>query len=174
MAFKVEFDTSKLDKTLDDMLEKIKKVQSHAIEIGVLVNDSEIQMIAHVHEYGATINVTPKMRAWFAYQGYPLKASTTVIKIPERSYMRSGIKNNKKEIVQKTGKLLPDVILHGVDEEKFLQSIGDEFAGLIQKNLRDLKTPPNSGMTKERKKSSNPLIDTGRLVGEIKARVVRK
>ena len=46
-----------------------------------------------------------------------------------------------------------------------------EFAGLIQKKMRDLKNPPNSQMTVEMKGSDNPLIDTGRLVGAIRHEV---
>lgn len=47
--------------------------------------------IAAVHEYGCTIKVTDKMRAYLHYQGIHLKASTQFIRIPERSYLRATI-----------------------------------------------------------------------------------
>lgn len=168
---KIEFDTSALDKALGEMEEKLNQLEKKTIEVGVLSNDSELQMIANVHEYGASIRVTPKMRAWFAYNGYPLKVTTTTIEIPERSFMRTGRKLYEKDIANKTKKLMPDVLQGGVPVSLFMEMIGEEYAGKIQKNLRDLSSPANSPMTVENKGSSNPLIDTGRLMGAIKSEV---
>lgn len=171
MAVEVFLDTTNMERALEDAQRQINKIKRKKIKIGVLGNDSELQMIAHVHEYGADIPVTPKMRAWFAYQGYPLKASTTVIKIPERSFLRSGRDKNKARIENKVKTLLPDVIQNNVSVHVFMDMIGQEYAGLIQKELRNLSAPPNAQMTRERKGSSNPLIDTGRLLGAIKHEV---
>lgn len=44
--------------------------------------------IAAVHEFGCTIKVTPKMRAYLHYQGIHLKASTQYITVPPRPYLR--------------------------------------------------------------------------------------
>lgn len=44
--------------------------------------------IAAVHEFGCTIHVTPKMRAYLHYQGIHLKASTQYIHIPARPFLR--------------------------------------------------------------------------------------
>ena len=44
--------------------------------------------IAAVHEFGCTIQVTPKMRAYLHYQGIHLKASTQYIHIPARPFLR--------------------------------------------------------------------------------------
>ena len=44
--------------------------------------------IAAVHEYGCTIRVTPKMRAYLHYQGVHLKPSTQMIYIPARPFLR--------------------------------------------------------------------------------------
>ena len=44
--------------------------------------------IAAVHEFGCTIQVTPKMRAYFHYQGIHLKSSTQFIVIPPRPFLR--------------------------------------------------------------------------------------
>lgn len=167
----VVFDTSALDKVMDRITKTLNDLDGKQIEIGVLGDDSELQMIAHVQEYGATITVTPKMRAWFAYQGYPLKASTTQIVIPERSFLRGGRDKNKGKIKSKVADMMPKVIEGGVPVKLFLESIGEEYAGLIQKELRDLKSPPNAPMTADKKGSSNPLVDTGRLMGAIRSEV---
>lgn len=171
MSIEITFDTSVMENAVRDMEKQMKKLGKKKIKIGVLGGDSELQMIAHVHEYGADITVTPKMRAWFAYNGYPLKSSTTVIKIPERSFLRSGKDKHKAKVVNKAKNMLPDVIQKNVSIDVFVNMIGQEFAGHIQKELRDVKAPPNAQMTKERKGSSNPLIDTGRLLGAIKHEV---
>lgn len=152
------------------LLRALNKIGGTNIKVG-LFGGGDIVMIGAVHEYGVDINVTPKMRAWFAYQGYPLKKDTTVIHIPERSFLRSGFDENIEEITRKVESLLPNVLEDGISADAFMDMVGLEFAGLIQKKLRDLRDPANSSMTTERKGSTNPLIDTGRLVGAISHKV---
>ena len=171
MSIEIRFDMGNIERTIEDAERQMRKLKRKKIKIGVLGNDSELQMIAAVHEYGADIPVTPKMRAWFAGNGYPLKSSTTVIKIPERSFLRTGRDKNKGAIANKVKTMLPDVIDNNVSVDVFMNMIGQEYAGLIQKEMRNLRTPPNSRMTIERKGSSNPLIDSGRLLGAIKHEV---
>lgn len=158
-------DTNNIDK----VMRNLKQLGGKQIKVGLFgEDDSELVMIGAVHEYGTEIKVTPRMRAWFAANGYPLKKETTVIKIPERSWLRTGFDENVDKIAEKIEKLLPDVIEGNINPKLFMDAIGMEFAGLIQKKMRDLKNPPNSSMTVERKGSDNPLIDTGRLVGAIR------
>lgn len=158
-------DTNNIDKVLGNL----KQLGGKQIKVGLFgKDDSELVMIGAVHEYGVEIPVTPKMRAWFAANGYPLRKETTVIKIPERSWLRSGYDENIDKIADKIERLLPDVLEGQINPKLFMDAIGMEFAGLIQKKMRDLRTPPNSQMTIERKGSDNPLIDTGRLVGAIR------
>jgi hypothetical protein len=161
-------DTNNIDK----VMRNLRQLGGKQIKVGLFGSDSsELVMIGAVHEYGAEIPVTPKMRAWFAANGYPLKKETTVIKIPERSWLRSGYDENIDKIARKIEEMVPDVIEGNVNPKLFMDAIGMEFAGLIQKKMRDLKNPPNSQMTIERKGSDNPLIDTGRLVGAIRHEV---
>jgi hypothetical protein len=158
-------DTNNIDK----VMRNLKQLGGKQIKVGLFGSDSsELVMIGAVHEYGVEIPVTEKMRAWFAANGYPLKKETKVIKIPERSWLRSGYDENIDKIARKIEEMVPDVIEGNVNPKLFMDAIGMEFAGLIQKKMRDLKNPPNSQMTIERKGSANPLIDTGRLVGAIR------
>jgi hypothetical protein len=157
---------------VDKLKKNLKKLGRKEIKVGVFgSDDSELVIIAGVHEFGTEIKVTNKMRGWFAANGYPLKKSTTTITIPERSFLRSGYDENVNEIANKIEELVPDVLEGQIDTKVFMDMIGLEFAGKIQKKLRDLKNPANSSMTTERKKSGNPLIDTGRLVGAIRHEV---
>lgn len=153
------------------LLKTLKDIGKKQINVGVLGGDSDIAMIAAVHEFGVEIKVTDKMRGWFGANGFPLKKTTTVIKIPERSFLRSGFDENINKIADKVEQMLPMVLENDVDPKVFMDAIGQEFAGLIQKKLRDLKSPANSGMTIERKGSSNPLIASGKLVGSIEHEV---
>lgn len=163
---------------MSEIIKNVEKLKSKKIKVGVFSGEkhenSEIDMadLARIHEYGCEIPVTPKMRAWFAVNGYPLKKETTVIRIPERSFLRSGYDENIDTIYKQIEEDLPNVIDAEVDPEVFMDSIGKQFAGLIKKKLRSIQTPPNSKMTKDMKGSSNPLIGkTSQLVNSIRHEV---
>lgn len=93
------------------------------------------------------------------------------VKIPERSFLRTGFDKNIGKITTKIENLLDDVLAFGINPDTFLDMIGLEFAGLIQKEMKNLSNPGNAAVTKKVKKSSNPLIDSGRLVGAIRHKV---
>lgn len=154
------------------LIKNFEKLSKDEIKVGVFgADDSELAMIAGVHEYGTEIPVTDKMRGWFAANGYPLKMTTTKIVIPERSFLRSGFDENINDITNKMEELLPAILSSRVNSDVFKNAVGLEFAGLIQKRIRDLRSPSNSSMTVERKNSSNPLVDSGRLIGAIRHEV---
>lgn len=166
-------DTNNIERLKKDL----QKLGRSTLKVGVFGGekqegaDIDLVDLASIHEYGCEIPVTPKMRAWFAYNGYPLKKSTTVIRIPERSFIRSGFDENVDKIADKVQEVIPSVLESEVDPDIFMNAIGLEFAGLIQKKLRSIQDPPNSQMTIDRKGSSNPLQDTGQLVESIRHEV---
>lgn len=153
------------------LLRTLKEMGKSQINVGILGGESELSMIAAVHEFGCDIQVTDKMRGWFGANGFPLKKDTTVIRIPERSFLRAGYDENINQIVEQVEKQLPFVLKNEVDAKIFMEGIGMQFASMIQKKLREVKSPPLSDMTVERKGSSNPLIDSGRLHGAIQHEV---
>ena len=61
-------------------------IDSNNVFIGVKKGNEA--NIAAVHEFGCTITVTPKMRAYLHYQGVHLKPSTQMIYIPARPFLR--------------------------------------------------------------------------------------
>ncbi|MFS0878019.1 hypothetical protein [Solibacillus isronensis] len=148
----------------------LKEVSKKEIKVGIF-DQGELGMIAAVHEFGAEIPVTPKMRGWFSANGYPLKASTTTIVIPERSFIRAGFDEYHTKIADKIEVMLPQVLMLAISSNTFLDAIGVEFASLLKKYTNELSDPPNSEMTIERKKSSNPLIDSGRMRNAITYKV---
>lgn len=137
-------------------------LQSVSIEVGVFESDDpEKLMIARVHEFGVQIDVTDAMRGYLAAIGYPLKKETKQINIPERSYLRSTFDEQEKEWNELVAKGLTKVLEGKITVRKMLDQLGLAMASDVQTTMRDLKEPPNSDMTKERKGSSNPLINEG-------------
>ena len=61
-------------------------VDSNNVFVGVK-KGKEVN-IAAVHEFGCTIGVTPKMRAYLHHQGVHLRTSTQYINIPPRPFLR--------------------------------------------------------------------------------------
>lgn len=92
---------------LSKVLQKLEKKRS--IRVGILgkngskkVPDSDLTLadLGAVHEFGAKINVTPKMRGFLHYLGVHLKKETTQIVIPVRSFLRAALltKEGKKAL----------------------------------------------------------------------------
>ncbi len=158
---------------IPDITKILGKLTGLSVEIGIFGDDdSHILMIARVHEFGCRIEVTEKMRGWFRWQGYPLSPDTKEINIPERSFMRSGFDENERDLISAIERLLQHVINLKLSPNDFYERIGTWLVSRIQNKLRSLSDPPLSSMTIERKGSSSPLIDTGRLISSITYRVV--
>lgn len=155
---------------LENIIDTVKGYDGKKFRVGYW-NQGDLEMIAGVHEFGVDIRVTPKMRAWFAYQGYPLKSTTTSIKIPERSFLRAGFDLNEKWFSNYVEGHLMDAFNSEIPPEKILKMFALEFKGKIQVYMRNLRSPALSDMTIERSGRSNPLVDSGQLVGKIRSEV---
>ena len=151
---------------------ELKAASGMAVEVGVL--KGEHAWLASIHEYGCNIPVTPKMRAWLHYQGVHLKKETTHIVIPERSFLRTGYDQNRAAVLQHASKLLADVAAGTMSADQMAKAVGLELSSAIRDYAVELSSPPNSSFTTERKGSSNPLVDTGDMIGGIDYRVVDK
>ena len=122
--------------------------------------------LAKIHEYGVNINVTDKMRGYLSSQGLHLKASTTVIHIPERSFIRNGWDSNANNILNKIEGLVSDII-KGSNVQVLTNGTGDLVVKALKDYARDLSSPALHPFTIERKGSDDPLIDSGGMVGSI-------
>lgn len=130
--------------------------------------EGHTQMLANVHEFGVDIAVTDKMRNFFRYKfGISLKKTTTHIKIPERSFIRSGWDEHGPAIVDKYNKMIRSAILNGVPPDALLYALALEARGKLQEFARDLRDPANVELTVREKGSSNPLVDTGNMIGSM-------
>lgn len=153
----------------------IKELDEYKVEVGIFAPEgSELFMIAMVNEYGCNIQVTDKMRAYLHKVGLHLKAETTEIKIPERSFIRGGYDSAAEELRRLVMGLLPRVIHLEMTPQDFYGIIGEFTVGKIHEYIQALTHPPNHPYTVEKKKSSHPLINTGRLNQSITYQVVKK
>ena len=148
-----------------DMFKRLKSVDGTAVEVGVL--KGEHKWLAAIHEYGLDIKVTPAMRAYLHGQGLHLKDSTEYIKIPERSFLRSGFDEHKDAVEKKAGKMLADVASGAMSADAMYKGVGLELSGKIQEYAVNLNSPGNHPFTLENKGTTNPLIDSGDMIGGI-------
>lgn len=85
------------------------------------------------------------------------------VTIPERSFIRSTINGQAKDIKAISQAQLKKVINGQTTSAKALGILGAYTAGLIQAKFTNNDWAPNTSRTEMRKGSSNPLIDTGQL-----------
>ena len=160
---------------IPQILDVMNELERTKLQIGIFAEEgSELFIIAMVNEYGTSIKVTQKMRAYLHYQGLHLKASTTHIKIPERSFIRSGFEYGRKDIEDVVEKALPLVLSLRLSPDEFYKLVGEMAVGKIHEYIQQLDSPPNHPFTVKGKGSSHPLIDTGRLNQSITYRVVKE
>ena len=83
---------------LSDVIQKLNK--KFSIKVGIIgsaasqkIEGAELTMaeLGAVHEFGARIAVTDKMRAFLNYMGIHLKKDTAEIEIPIRSFLREAL-----------------------------------------------------------------------------------
>lgn len=81
------------------------------------------------------------------------------IKIPARPWLDVGVVAGVDKYVE----AVEDV----ESIEEALEIIGIEASASVKDYIRDLRTPPNAKSTIAKKKSSNPLIDTGEMLQSV-------
>ena len=79
-------------------------------------------------------------------------------RIPERSFLRPVLEENKEKIRKFVDKLKLKIIGNKITERKALGLLGEFVKSLVQKKITDLKNPPNAPSTIAKKGSSNPLV----------------
>lgn len=191
--------SKKIMKALNTLMDNLD--QKVSIRIGIMGEqasqrhpDSDLTnaQLGAIHEFGATINVTEKMRAYLHHIGIHLKKDTTTITIPARSFLRdtfftgdakerlmdfAGLSDNaefNKEFMEY--KLIndPDFFL------KLCKAIGAKGLEMVQDSFRaggyPTKWQPISEVTRRNRKGdagNPPLNDTGELMDSITVEVKR-
>lgn len=147
----------------------IEALGGKSIEVGAI--EGEHSWLAAIHEYGCDITVTPKMRAFLHHQGLHLKPTTKVIKIPERSFLRSSHDEKGEEVLRGCERALGLVTAGQMSVEQYFDMVGRDYVSMVKDYIIELDSPPNHPYTVEQKGSSNPLVSTGGLVESINYRV---
>lgn len=88
-------------------------------------------------------------------------------RIPERSFMRSSITQNKASLKKLIDSLTGQIVDGKISEIRALGIIGQTVKQNMQAKIRSGLTPPLKPETIRRKGSSKPLIDTGQLINSI-------
>lgn len=160
---KIKYKTEKND--VPYLKTSLKQMNKKTIKVGALNGDS--RWIASIQEFGCTIPVTDKMRAYLHRNGLHLKESTTEIKIPERSFLRSGHDKNIDRVINQTERAIGQVLNGKMSVDDMLDLCGQQLCTAIKKYMRDLDKPELHPYTISQKGSSNPLVNTGALIESI-------
>ena len=154
--------------------ESFKELGSKAVEVGVF--GGEQAWLAHIHEYGCIIQVTPKMRAYLKATGLALKPSTTTITIPERAFLRNGYDKGKDEALSAYMDFISALITGNIDADTILEALGTNLEGKMKEYATNQVEPHLHPYTLLHRQhgGSNPLNDTGSMIGAISHRIVGK
>lgn len=91
--------------------------------------------------------------------------------IPERSFIRACFDTEKAEINRDMGKIAERIVAGQMKVKTGLDLLGDVTKGRVQEYAIKLSAPPNKASTIKKKGSSNPLVDTGQMIGSIDYKV---
>ncbi len=172
-------------------MQNIRSRGGRSVRVGLFGEQgSDLVKYASAHEFGATIRRTGspggvaygfrtradvdanRVRFMSRGQGFMELGRTRPggpheIKIPQRSFLRSMVDENKRKIKKFVALQFKAFALHNQTLEIALRKIGIFAVGLVK--LKILRGPfvPLARSTIRRKRSSRPLIDTGRMRASI-------
>lgn len=143
---------------IPQLVRQLNSFNNLKIRIGIMApSGDKIYMIARVHEYGIDIPVTDKMRGWFLSRGMPLRKDTDRIRIPERSYLRTGYDKNESAFERKAQELINQVLQGTMSAYDAREKLGNYIVEKIQDNVVEVD-----------------LVDTEKLKDSIGFRVVKR
>ncbi len=133
-----------------------RRIGAHAVAVGVHGDAG-----AHKDEQGHATTTTVAEVYWWNEFG--------TSRIPERPTLRPTFAKEKVKYIQILGKITARVM----NEENYnlrqaMGRLGEVAQQDLQAAIVALKSPPNAPSTIEKKKSDNPLVDTGQLVSSIR------
>lgn len=188
--------SKKILKALNDLMKDLDKKVS--IRVGIIGeqayekhphSDLTMAHLGAIHEFGATIQVTDKMRAYLHYLGVHLKPETTTITIPARSFLRETFFNDnaKERLMDFAGlgsrEFNKEFFEYkmATNQEFFMdvcKAIGAKALQMVQDSFNyggyPTKWAPISEVTKKYRigdKNNPPLQDTGDLMESITVEV---
>lgn len=94
-------------------------------------------------------------------------------RIPERSWLRSAFDLHRVDYQRLIDRIVTSIYAGRTTVRRGLSILGQKAETDAKKQIVDLKTPPNAPSTIARKGSSNPLIDTGRMLATVRHKINR-
>lgn len=177
------------DKGFKQLLNSVKLLKNSSAKVGILSDapktNGPINMatLANIHEFGARIAVTDKMRGWF-FHNYGIRLKTNQIVIPARPFMHQTFARIKPMIFDKMMKMLLHVSQYIEAGQTITPAIiRKEFGLVAEYAVAEIKRTfdtgsfaPLSEFTRAHRKGGadttpKPLQDTGRLKNSITQRV---
>ncbi|EAC4967781.1 hypothetical protein NMB04_002846 [Listeria monocytogenes] len=190
--------------TMNKAIRELDQLDRYSLQIGLFgEDDSFIQMIAGVHEFGLTIRpkgkyltiptqeagdrrardipglFKPRGKNILAVAGPDGKLTVMFylkkeVNIPERSFLRSTF----DEKSNKWGELFEgwiDDIIHGkLSAEQVYNRLGAKIVDDIQMKIVEIQTPAKSAATLARNpRKNNPLIVTGKMKNSVTWKVMK-
>lgn len=151
---------------IDKLTQQVNKFKKGAVlKVGFL--NKEIANIAMINEYGAKINITDKMRAWFWHtHKVNIWKRTEPIVIPPRPFMATTVKDYSK----KWAKMLKSFLKRN-DAPTSLKMLGEEIQSDIKNTISNNNFARNAEFTKMVKGRDKPLIDTGEMRNSVAYKV---
>lgn len=131
---------------------EIKKARGAGVKVGVLANSepsedgADMLLIAAANEFG-----------------------TADGRVPARPFIRGGFDQHSRDLRQLKARLWDQVLAGRLTVDRALGLLGETHQSQVQAYMTALDTPPNAPRTIAQKRgSTNPLIDTGRLRASIR------
>lgn len=188
--------SKKILKALNILMKDLDKKVS--IRVGIIGSqayeehphtDLTMAHLGAIHEFGATIQVTEKMRAYLHHIGIHLKPETTTITIPARSFLRDTFFNSQaKERLMDVGHLAERELnkeyfeYKMMDNPEFFMDVCEEIGAKALEMVQDsfvaggypTQWTPISEVTRKNRigaPNNPPLQDTGDLMDSISVEV---
>lgn len=129
-------------------------IQAGWFETAKYDNGTPIGGIAAVQNYGATINVTDKMRGFFAYHfGVHLKKTTTTITIPPTHFYEHCLEKNKEKWKNLIAQNWKAVFAGLLSPQGATESLGSTMENDLRREIVDVDYPPVTRFTLTQKLS---------------------
>lgn len=95
-------------------------------------------------------------------------------KVPPRPFMSTSFDENRNKMNGLITREYDKVIAGSITVKNALSLVGEWMTGVVKMKITNIKSPPNAEYTKQKKGSSNPLIDSGRMRASITHKEVIK
>jgi len=120
----------------------------------VATDMSEIAIVAAFNEFGTSGTKSSR-------------SGGSSVKIPPRPFMSTSFDESMDGLNRLKQKLYIKIINGEITLKVALSIIGEYMVAKTKKKIRDIKSPPNAPSTIKKKKSSNPLIDSGQMINSV-------